>query len=463
MASMNPFAKKDAFAAQMPVPGAPATGVKAKLASVGTGTKTLWNKSTAVFRKDGEEINAPDPLSLSEMPEKVDPKIHVANGQLWESTGEPKKAAESYGRALTADPNNGPALANLARLQYREGNYAAAAEQFQKALNQSPNDAQLCNELGLTLHKLGRTDMALTLMQRALTIEPGNSRFANNLASVMHESGNPDGAFQVLAKNNKPAVAHFNMAYLQFKSGNNADAKKHLAETLQAEGTSNNDPSVTRAIDRSKEMMAQIAAMDGQGTANNSVGSIASAAPTAGKPQPPKSVATSNKTATTSKSSGITTPPSIPAIGVPPAGAKVASHTSPDAKSAGGFGFGWPAQDAASGTSVQTASAKIPVSNVPATNVPTTNLPGTTVPANNAALTKPQSFTMPPTKPTATPVKIPAEKVGVAKTTAATVGGSKPDASGDPASTPSWLKAFDASKTTTDAQPKPRRLTRPTN
>jgi tetratricopeptide (TPR) repeat protein len=429
MASMNPFAKKDALTAQMPVPGVAPTGVKAKLASVGTGTKNLWSKSTAVFRKDSAEIDVPDPLSLSEMPEKVDPKIYVANGQLWESTGEPKKAAESYTRALAIDPNNEPALANLARLQYREGNYAAAAEQFQKALNQSPNDAQLCNELGLTLHKLGRTDMALTLMQRALTIEPGNSRYANNLASVMHESGNPEGAFQVLVKNNKPAVAHFNMAYLQFKSGNTADAKKHLTETLKAEGTADNDASIVRAIDRSKEMMAQIAALDSQGTANSRIGTVASTTPTSGQPQSPQPAATGNKTAANTAAANIaaapksatTTPaPSMSAIGAAPAEAKVASHTTPDSKSPGLFGFGWAGQDATSGTKVQTASAKMPVKSSEA---------------------KADSSKVAPA---------PASEV-------------KPEASKDAASTPSWLKAFDTSKATSDSAEKPRKMTRPTN
>lgn len=228
-------------------------------ATKGTFAKTT-SAVTGLFKGDSDEpiVAQDDPLSLGGSPETIDPKVHIANGQLWESTGKPEKAVESYKRALAIDPDNAKALSNLARLNYGQSNYSAAAELFQQALAQTPNDAQLYNELGLTLYKLGRTDMAVTVMKRALTLSPGNSRFANNLASVLHESGDVDGAYEVLAKNNKPAVAHFNMAYLQFKAGNKTDARMHLSETMKFESAAGGDPAVSRAVSRGRDMLAQL-------------------------------------------------------------------------------------------------------------------------------------------------------------------------------------------------------------
>lgn len=342
-ASMNPFNKGTATAPSLTPEGTPALVASAKsneqpgrLASFTNATKATLAKTTGavtgMFKKDEQEpIQVEnDPLSLASTPEELNPKIHVANGQLWESTGKPDKAMESYQRALEIDPNHVKALASIARLNYQNGEYSVAAETFQKALAQSPNDAKLYNELGLTLHKLGRTDMAITVMQRALTLSPMNSRFANNLASVMHESGNIGGAYEVLAKNNKPAVAHFNMAYLQFKSGNTDDARRHLNEAVKFESSADGDAAVARAVSRGKEMLAQL-------DASVPAGNIAAApaAKLAGAPETrtaslPAAVATATPPAGTPTTGTPTTGYGWPANGVGSTAATIAPASSTD-------------------------------------------------------------------------------------------------------------------------------------
>ncbi len=63
---------------------------------------------------------------------------------------------------------------------------------------------------------------------------------------------------QVLAKNNKPAVAHFNMAYLHFKNGQMTEAQGHLSEAVRFEPQAAGDAAVQRAVERSRDMLAQI-------------------------------------------------------------------------------------------------------------------------------------------------------------------------------------------------------------
>ncbi len=227
-----------------------------------TASKSLVSKTSSKigswFGRDGEKPDQEDRLAIDSDSEHLQPDVFVANGQLWESTGNLTKAMESYAQALESDPNNGAAFTSIARLHFREARYPESAEYFQKAIAQNPEDAALYNDLGLTLSKLGQHDLAAQTLQRALELAPGTSRYANNLASVQFDSGNADEALKVLQANNKAAVAHFNMAFLYYKKGQTAKAKTQLTESLAYENEAASDPATKRAIDRSREMLAQL-------------------------------------------------------------------------------------------------------------------------------------------------------------------------------------------------------------
>ncbi|TWU04023.1 tetratricopeptide repeat protein [Neorhodopirellula pilleata] len=264
LASINPFKAKtaEAVTAVDETPGKLASTTGKVAQGTVTATKNVFQKAssrvTGLFAGKDETPEQDDPLALDNSPEKLEPDVFVANGQLWESTGNLTKAMESYQKALSASPNHEPALTSIARLHFRESNYPQAAEFFQKSIAQKPDDAALFNDLGLTLSKLGQHDMAAQTLQRALQIAPGTSRYANNLASVYFESNKADEALKVLQANNKPAVAHFNMAFLHYKKGQVAQAQAQLNLSLAHEKDSASDPATKRAISRSREMLAQI-------------------------------------------------------------------------------------------------------------------------------------------------------------------------------------------------------------
>ena len=242
----------------------------APLQSVATTTKNAWGKSrdavTGAFKGDAakrqsvvtnEVESNVDPLRLDRKTE-VGPEVYVANGRLWESTGNRQKAMESYTKALEVKPNDAKALASIARLHHAAGNHPKAIEFFQKAIEQDPQESTLHNDLGLTLSKAGNNAAAVASLSKALEIDPGTSRYANNLASVKFDIGESDAALKVLLDNNKPAVAHYNMAYLYQQHGQINDAKKHLTEAVKYKSEGHIDSTIARAVNRSQEMLAKL-------------------------------------------------------------------------------------------------------------------------------------------------------------------------------------------------------------
>ena len=357
-ASMNPFSRSSIETAETEKPSmtesiaSATTGAKKQVSAVGVSAKNAFGKSTnaiaGVFRRDSaedeSEISKTDPLRLTDEPAAVGPEVLVANGQLWESTGNFQKAMESYTKALDKTPNDAAALTSVARLHFRQGNHAKATEYFQLAIKQNPGDAALYNDLGLTLSKGGDHQQAAQMIAKSLELAPGTSRYANNLASVLFESGNNPAALKVLQENNKPAVAQFNMAYLHYSKGQMNEARTYLTETIKLDAKGAEDAAVRKAVDRSREMLAQIDASGVKaGTQNIAAQLPAATNPAATKPvatQPVASVAAKPPATTANVSaSGSSTPaasvsyrppatswaPATGAITLPPAAAPTAT------------------------------------------------------------------------------------------------------------------------------------------
>jgi hypothetical protein len=274
--SWNPFAKSPEAVAAAPAPteSSPgitsrlssfAQGTKAQAGSVGMAAKSAYGKTvgavTGLFgSKDttetdnGEKVADNDPLLLKNTPTSIGPEVFVANGQLWETSGNFDRAMDNYTKALEKEPNNSPALASIARLNFRQQRYEQSVEYFQRAIKSTPAEAALYNDLGLAYSKLGRHEEAVQTMDKALAIAPGTSKYANNLATVQYEAGREEEARATLLRYNKPAVAHYNLAYLHFSAQRNDKALQELTQVLSTPATADTDPASQRAIAKSREM-----------------------------------------------------------------------------------------------------------------------------------------------------------------------------------------------------------------
>lgn len=279
LAAVNPLAKKTAPTITS-TPSEPtgvtaglsrfAQGTRNQASSVGMAVKSAYDKSVnsvaGVFGgstsvtdvETGQAIAAEDPLLLGDKPTSVGPEVFVANGQLWESTGNFDRAMDNYSKALEKEPNNSPALASIARLHYRQEQYAKAVEFFQKAIQASPEEAGLHNDLGLTLSQIGRHDEAVVAMNKSISLAPETSRYANNLATVQFQAGREEDARATLLKYNTPAVAHYNMAYLQYSSKRTDKALQELGKVLAISESAGTDSASQRAITKSKELFEKL-------------------------------------------------------------------------------------------------------------------------------------------------------------------------------------------------------------
>lgn len=346
LASLNPFAKSDKAVASVPAePAKPnVAGRMAAMRQAATGqvnslnmaASSAWTKTKGgVKRMMGGSAEATaaqavaatsesDPTKLGS-PGSVGPELFVTQGALLETAGDFAKAMESYQKALQAEPSNASALASVARLNMRQENFVGAADYFQKAIAASPNDAALHNDHGLALAKLGDLTSATQAISKAVALSPGKSRFANNLANVRYDAGDAEGALAVLTEYNKPAVAHFNMAYLHFRAGNYLAARAQLQEVVKYEPQAASDTAIAQAVSRSREMLTQIdggAARVAQ--AGSGVLSTASTITNTLANQQIPGTATPAQTAVPTSSvqpySGATPPPSMPTSTLPPFG-----------------------------------------------------------------------------------------------------------------------------------------------
>lgn len=103
---------------------------------------------------------------------------HLAKGEL-------DKAAEAFGRALTADVEFGPAHNNLGLVYLKQKDWYTAAREFDFACKLMPRRAEPRGNLGLVYEEAGETDRAVTYYREAISLDGDNVRFRANLVRAL--------------------------------------------------------------------------------------------------------------------------------------------------------------------------------------------------------------------------------------------------------------------------------------
>ena len=104
-------------------------------------------------------------------------------------SGDLKRAAEAYARAVQANPQSGRMHYDYGLILSRSGQLDAAVEQYREALRLDAGSADIHNNLGTALARQGRFKEAAAHFQKAVQLRPDFSTARANLDRALHEAG----------------------------------------------------------------------------------------------------------------------------------------------------------------------------------------------------------------------------------------------------------------------------------
>lgn len=228
---------------------ATAKGVKGQLATVGTAFTSAYGKAKdAIISPWQADVGSSDPVSLSSTPSSAGPEIFVALGQLNESQGEYAKALNNYTKALEVEEKNLAALSATARLFDKQNRPDDAIQFYQRAIDVAGTDASLHVELGDCYRRANQLDAAKKSYLAATNLEPKNRQHRIAMAGLLLDQGQSAEAYDELLQTDSPAMANYQMAFIQFRRQNVPAAQNYLAKALEI------DP----ALKPARELSAQI-------------------------------------------------------------------------------------------------------------------------------------------------------------------------------------------------------------
>jgi Tfp pilus assembly protein PilF len=188
-----------------------------------------WMPGASASSKGSTTVTADDPTSLAHKLPTPGPDLFVATAHMYEQTNNDVEAAAQYERALKVDSGYLPALLCYAQLHDSRQEYGAADKLYQQAIQKHPKDASIYNDWGLSYERRGKLPEAIVTLSKAVELQPKKPLYRNNLAMCLVELNKPEDAFRQLVAVNSPAVAHYNLASLLHRKGNDALAAQHFA------------------------------------------------------------------------------------------------------------------------------------------------------------------------------------------------------------------------------------------
>jgi tetratricopeptide (TPR) repeat protein len=167
--------------------------------------------------------------------------LYVATARIYEKSGDQNGAAKQYQKALQIEPGHLPALLGYAQLHDSQREYSDADKLYQEAIRRHPKEAAAYNDLGLSYERRGKLDESAQSIAKAIQLQPDKPLYRNNIAAILVEMHRNDEALAQLTRAHGPAGAHYNLAILLHRSGNDRDAQFHFAQAAQI------DPSLSAA------------------------------------------------------------------------------------------------------------------------------------------------------------------------------------------------------------------------
>ncbi|PHS16949.1 MAG: hypothetical protein COA78_03595 [Blastopirellula sp.] len=150
----------------------------------------------------------------------------------YERSGNYVAAEQQYQLAVDFHPTDLKTLLSYGRLILRQGKLEAAIIPLKKATSIHPQNPIPHNDLGLLYARSNQFDKSLASIYKAIKLEPDNKRYRNNMANVLFEANRLKEAHSQFAYAHGTAVAHYNIAFLLQRRGDQELAKSHLQEAL---------------------------------------------------------------------------------------------------------------------------------------------------------------------------------------------------------------------------------------
>jgi len=155
----------------------------------------LYLRTGETYRRMGNTAEALGALQKAR--EILPNNVTVLNtmAMVLEAAGRKPEAGETYSAILKLDPNNAPAMNNLAYLLADTGgDLDRALTMAQRAKQMVPNVVEFSDTLGWVYLKKGMLDQAIEIFRDLVEKQPGKSTYHYHLATALQLKGDQAGA-----------------------------------------------------------------------------------------------------------------------------------------------------------------------------------------------------------------------------------------------------------------------------
>jgi tetratricopeptide (TPR) repeat protein len=190
--------------------------------------------------------------TLSSAPGPFPEELPNYNAELYANVGASMVKHEEYNqaagylrKAISLNPNDGLAQANLATALWKTGNIEQALEHCRIALQDKPDSPEILNNMGAIIAGTGQYEQAIEYYKKALQINPYRPNTYSNLGNVLCLLGKFPQAIQsyhrAIELDPKQARYYYNLAQAYFELPDMDKATEYYAKTLEI------DPAFTEA------------------------------------------------------------------------------------------------------------------------------------------------------------------------------------------------------------------------
>lgn len=157
--------------------------------------------------------------------------------RLTERQGNLDEAMMTYRKVQEADPDNVLAHHRVGAVAVKERRFEDARASFETAMRLAEPSAELLNDVGYLYYLRQELPNAEAMYRQSLTKDPRNKQARNNLGLALAEQGRFDEAMAEFRQVGTEAEAYSNLAYIQVKVGELAEAEKNCHKALSLDNS----------------------------------------------------------------------------------------------------------------------------------------------------------------------------------------------------------------------------------